>query len=57
MKKYIVFQYDLYYQTGGLSDVSGDFDTFKEAKALIEKNHHDFNKIIDRDTWEVVYST
>lgn len=56
MKKYIVFKYDSCYPAGGLGDISGDFDTFEEAKASIEEDIYEYNEIVDRDTWEIIYS-
>jgi hypothetical protein len=59
-KKFIVFQYYSYAPSGGLEDISGDFDTIEEAMVLIDKaveeDSYDVNIIIDRDTWKEIYS-
>ncbi len=57
MKKYIVFQYLLYYPSGGLSDMRESFDTMNEAIEHCNDNLTDFNEIVDRDTWEIVWHT
>lgn len=31
LKRYIVFEYGMYYPSGGLSDITGSFDTLEEA--------------------------
>ncbi len=54
MRKYIVFQYDSYYPVGGLGDVRDSFDSLEEAEKYCHANRYDFNKIVDRDTWEIV---
>lgn len=51
-KKYILFQCDTYYPNGGLSDITGSFDTMEEAVEYAEKNPYECNGIVDRDTWE-----
>ena len=35
-KRYILFTYDSYYPSGGLSDRAGDFDSLAEVKAHLE---------------------
>jgi hypothetical protein len=55
-KKYILFQYDQYYPSGGLGDIRGSFDTLEEAKEYAVKHRHDYNDVVDRDTWEEVWS-
>jgi len=55
-KKYIVFQFDKCYQCGGLGDVTGDFDTLEEAKEFCKKDRYAYNEVVDRDTWEEVWS-
>jgi len=56
MKKFIVFGYEGFYPRGALADIQGDFDTLEEAKDYIENNKRDFNDVVDRDTWQEVYS-
>ena len=56
MKKFVLFQYSRYYPCGGLSDITGDYDTLEEAIRVAEKRYHDFREIVDRDTWEIVLS-
>jgi hypothetical protein len=55
-KKFILFLYDQYYPGGGLSDIDDSFDTLEEAKAAALKRYRDFREIVDRDTWEIVWS-
>ena len=38
MKRYLLFQYPEYYPSGGLSDVSKEFDTYNEAMDYIKDN-------------------
>jgi len=57
MKKYIVFQFDLYYPVGGLNDMRESFDTLEEAEKFCLEDRWDFNHIVDRDTWEIVWHT
>ncbi len=54
MKKYIVFQFDANYPAGGLEDVRDSFDSLEEAEKYCHANRHDFNEIVDRDTWKIV---
>ena len=55
-KKYIIFQYDDCYPTGGLGDITGSFDTIKDAVDYANAHREDNTEIVDRDTWEeVVY--
>lgn len=56
MKKFVLFQYEGYYPTGGLGDVTGSFDTLEEAKEAVTKKRKDTNEVVDRDTWEIVWS-
>lgn len=53
-KKYIVFQHEWYYPSGGLGDITDSFDTIEECREYISKNEMDSNQIVDRDTWEVI---
>jgi hypothetical protein len=55
-KKFIVFAWATYYPGGGLNDISASFDTLEEAKSHAFAQHEDFLRIVDRDTWEVVFS-
>ena len=50
MKRYMVFQCNQYYPSGGLDDVTGDFDTVMEARNTLRKvdNYHDYSNIFDR---------
>ena len=54
MRKYILFQRDLYYPVGGLNDIVDSFSTIGEAKNKAEEDLKDFNEIVDRDTWKVI---
>jgi hypothetical protein len=56
MKKYVLFQYDAYYPSGGLNDITGSFDTVEEAKQKAKEDKTDHTIIVDRDTWEIVWS-
>jgi hypothetical protein len=55
-KKYIIFAYYDDSPSGGLSDIYKDVDTIEEAKELIKSLWQDSIEIVDRDTWEIVYS-
>ena len=63
-KKYIVFIIEQYYPSGGLSDISGSYDTIEEAREhilramdIVELEEDLFEsslcQIVDRDTWKV----
>jgi len=54
MKKYIVFQFHQFYPGGGIGDITGSFDEIDEAKKFINSDPHDYNEIVDRDTWEII---
>ncbi len=56
-KKFIVFSFPEYYPSGGMGDVTAEYDNLEEAKNHFKKinNVSDFNYVIDRDTWECVY--
>lgn len=54
-KKYILFQYHQYYPGGGLGDITDSFDTLEEARTKAVEKYYDYNEIVDRDTWEVVW--
>ena len=55
-KKYILFQFDDYYPSGGLWDIKGSFDTIEEAKDNWScRPSYDQSEIVDRDTWEIVW--
>jgi hypothetical protein len=53
-KRYIVFQYEDYYPSGGWGDLQGSFDTLEEARAFAQENRHDNTDIIDLETGEDV---
>lgn len=55
-KKYILFQYDALYPSGGLGDISDSFDSLDEAQEYVRVGrHYDYGEVVDRDTWEVVW--
>lgn len=54
-KKYILFQWDSNDSAGGLGDIRGSFDTLDEARDHARVEHFDFNEVVDRDAWEVVW--
>jgi hypothetical protein len=58
-KKYIVFAWDDYEAQGGLDDIKDSFDTQQEAESFIAEDNAIYNddhyRIIDRDTWEVIF--
>lgn len=56
MNKYILFQYDQYYPAGGLEDIHESYDTLDEAIKQAKEEPSDFNEVVDRDTWEMVWS-
>ena len=59
-RKYILFQYDQDYPTGGLNDIHNSFDTLNEAIEQVKKDADylpsDFNEVVDRDTWKIVWA-
>lgn len=56
-KKFILFQYERYYPSGGLGDVKDSFDTLEAAKLYALEHRRDFNEVVDRDTWEIVWES
>ena len=54
-KKYILFQFETYYPSGGLGDITDSYDTLAEAQAAAEKSPQDYNEVVDRDSWEIVW--
>ena len=58
-KKYIVFQWESHQAgsprevMGGLWDITDSFNLLEDALASIVCN---YAQIVDRDTWEIVYS-
>ena len=57
-KKYVVFQFDGYYPSGGLDDIKGNFDFLDEVKDFILKDKFGWNYyvVVDKDTWNILYS-
>lgn len=47
-KRYLLFGYETYYPTGGLSDLVGSFDTALEAVEEARKMKHDYYELYDR---------
>ena len=48
-KRFLVFCYDEYYPTDGMSDLAGSFDTLEEAIAFCEKQKsYNYVEIYDR---------
>lgn len=58
-KKYVVFQFDKYYPGGVLDDITGNFDSLDEVREFIfkDKFKYDYYVIVDKDTWNILYST
>jgi len=55
-KKFILFQFDTHQAIGGILDIRGSFDTLDEAtKVAQSKPLFDYDQIVDRDTWEIVW--
>jgi hypothetical protein len=55
-KRYILFEYELHDASGGLDDITGSYDTKRQAIAAARKNWgHDYQKVVDRDTWKIVW--
>lgn len=56
MKQFLVFSYSEYYPSGGLGDVTGDFDTAEEAIAFAKTVGGDYRHVWDRindlDVWD-----
>jgi hypothetical protein len=56
MKKYIYFAFHDHYPAGGLGDIKGSYDTLDEAKTAASAEYYDTREVVDRDTWEVVWT-
>lgn len=54
-EKYIIFGYDGYDKCGGLEDIRDSKDMIRDALVTAEKLNYFFVKVVDRDTWEVVW--
>lgn len=55
-KKFILLQWDTYYPSGGLGNVKESFDTLEQAQEYVKKHRYDYSEVVDRDTWEEVWS-
>jgi hypothetical protein len=60
MKKYILFEYDDCYPSGGLTDITADSDDIEILKAQATTSSgdniwYDNSYIVDRDTWQRVW--
>lgn len=55
-KKYICFGYHDHYPSGGVGDIQYDTDNLEEAREFADTAAYDHREIIDRDTWEEVYT-
>lgn len=59
MLKYIVFTYDTYYPEGGLCDIDFQSDSLSDAVKKVTDDpgsYGEWIQIVDRDTWEIVWS-
>lgn len=58
MERYLLFQYDIYYPSGGMADLQGSFHTIDEIKKFLEntENTYDHTEVIDTHTpnWDIV---
>ena len=54
-KKYILFQFDTYYPSGGIADITAKSDSLDELKKKAAEDYHDWAYIVDRDTWQTVW--
>ncbi len=54
-KRFILFQYDSHDSVGGLNDITGSYDAIEDAILAAGMNSLDYNEIVDRDTWELVW--
>lgn len=55
MRRYILRQYMHGEPSHDPANVTGTFDELKEAKLFAAIRLRDFNEVIDRDSWEVVW--
>jgi len=57
-RKFIAFGVEDYDACGGMDDIQGSADTLDEAIALLARHPWPFDQksVVDRDTWEVVWS-
>lgn len=55
-KRFLVFQHQSYYPSGGWGDLQGSFDTIEDARALAnaDPGRWDHSEIIDLETGEEV---
>jgi hypothetical protein len=55
MRRYILLQYMHGQKSDDLLSLSGTFDDLRDAQAFAGDHIRDFNKIVDSDTWTVVW--
>lgn len=56
MNQYILFCFMDYYPRGGLGDIQGSYDTLTEARENAMKKYWDTREVVNRDTWQVVWT-
>ena len=55
-KKFILFRFFQHYPIGGLADITNESDNLDELiKEVTDDGLYDYNEIVDRDTWEIVW--
>ena len=56
MKKWVLFGYNHYYPYGGMGDLVDSFHSINELLVCLFKEDQEHYEIVDRDTWEVLWS-
>lgn len=56
-KKFILFEIECYYPSGGLYDIRDSYDTLDKAIEYAKDNESEWKiyYVADRDTWEKVW--
>jgi hypothetical protein len=55
MRRYILLQYMHGQKSDDPLRMSGTFDDLRDAIAFAGDRMHDFNEVVDSDTWQVVW--
>jgi ribosomal protein L32 len=55
--RYLIFQYDVYYPSGGMNDLIGTFNDIEDVRSFIENNKSNYDNyhIYDRISGEQIH--
>ena len=55
--RYLIFQYDVYYPSGGINDLRGTFNDIEDVRSFIENNKSNYDNyhIYDRISGEQIH--